>query len=90
MSTARETTDARYHPHTHARSELPKKRYADLAEAAEACRRIVEADDLNGRLRNSAPSPYPCSDPECGGWHVGNWSDEAYRNRPRDGGDDGG
>lgn len=71
--------ESRWRPHTH-RDGAPKTRYATMGDAVEACRALIDRDDLNGRLRNSNPSPYPCE--ECSGWHVGNWSDEAWRNRP--------
>lgn len=74
---------ARWRPHTHARSDIPKQRYETMAEASAAARKIA-ADDLDaGRWRNSAPSPYECSDPTCGGFHVGNWSDDAWAQRPK-------
>jgi hypothetical protein len=70
--------EPRWRPHTHAHSGKPKHRYDTMAEAAAAARRISDDDLLAGRFI-SHPSPYECSDPTCGGFHVGNWSDAAWQ-----------
>lgn len=75
----RRSAKARWRPHTHAHSDAPKIRYADESEAVTAALRLADADLYNGMAFRRTPCAYPCADDECGGWHVGNWSDEAYR-----------
>jgi hypothetical protein len=69
----------RWRPHTHAASGRPKHRY-DSAEAAWATAKKIADEDLDKGVWRRCPTAYEC--PECAGWHVGNWSDEAWRNRP--------
>lgn len=56
-----------------------------MEEAIAVVEALRDADLESGMAFRFDPSPYPCSDPECGGFHVGNWSDAAYRNRPKNG-----
>lgn len=73
----------RFRPHTHARDGAPKVRFETQEEARQAARELRDADLYNGMAFSRWPTPYLCSDPECGGWHVGNWSDEAMREASR-------
>jgi hypothetical protein len=75
------STQPRWRPHTHAGGGA-KVRHATQAEAVAAAHALRDADLLNGMAFRRWPAPYPCSDSACGGWHVGNWSDRAYRSRP--------
>lgn len=71
------TALARWRPHTHANGGA-KVRFGTRADAHAAVRALRDADLDNGTAFRRWPTAYPCSDPTCGGWHVGNWSARAY------------
>lgn len=71
----------RWRPHTD-RLGRPKVRYLDEPAAVAAAQDLAAQDLADGTAFRRTPVAYPCSDAGCGGWHVGNWSDEAYRSRP--------
>jgi hypothetical protein len=74
--------DARWRPHTDRMGD-PKVRFDTEEKARERAQELSDADLFNGMAFRRTPAAYPCSDPECGGWHVGNWSDKAYQDATR-------
>ena len=72
-----ESTKPRWRPHTD-RFGRPKIRYETREYAMEMAQELSDRDLYNGTAFSRTPVAYPCSDPECGGWHTGNWSDGGY------------